>query len=158
MRPELPLQAQVVDDDEPTGHEEDSGSFITEPSRLIRIASMTRAMLEEVRQADVDEQGRRRLAEIYTRSLAQLRESLSDDLRDELESIFQPLHMEETSESELRIVQAQLVGWLEGLFHGIQASLFSQQAAASAQLDEMRRRRALEAAGDELPGQAGQYL
>jgi hypothetical protein len=156
-RPELPLQAQVVDD-ESQGQEEDSGSFITEPSRLIRIASMTRAMLEEVRQADVDEQGRRRLAEIYTRSLAQLRESLSDDLQDELESIFQPLHMEETSESELRIVQAQLVGWLEGLFHGIQASLFSQQAAASAQLEEMRRRRALEAAGDEASGPAGQYL
>ncbi len=106
-------------------------------------------MLDEVRQADVDEQGRRRLAEIYTRSLSQLRESLSDDLQEELESVFQPLQTEDTSESELRIVQAQLVGWLEGLFHGIQASLFSQQAAAAAQLDEMRRRRALEGAGDE---------
>lgn len=155
---ELPLQAQVVEEDEPIAPEQESGSFITEPSKLIRIASMTRAMLEEVRQADVDEHGRRRLAEIYTSSLTQLRESLSDDLQDELESIFQPLHMEDTSESELRIVQAQLVGWLEGLFHGIQASLFSQQAAAAAQLDEMRRRRALEAASDEAPGPAGQYL
>jgi len=154
----LPLKAQVVEDEEPAAAEEDGGTFITEPSKLIRIASMTRAMLEEVRQTEVDEHGRRRLAEIYTRSLTQLRESLSDDLQDELESIFQPLHTEDTSESELRIVQAQLVGWLEGLFHGIQASLFSQQAAAAAQLDEMRRRRALEAASDEIPGPAGQYL
>ena len=155
---ELPLQAQVVDSGEPIETEEDSGSFITEPSKLIRIASMTRAMLEEVRQAEVDEPGRRRLAEIYTNSLEQLRESLSDDLQEELESIFQPLHKEETSESELRIVQAQLVGWLEGLFHGIQASLFSQQAAAAAQLDEMRRRRALEAATEEGGRTPGQYL
>lgn len=156
---ELPLQAQVVESgeaDEPV--EDESGSFITEPSRLIRIASMTRAMLEEVRQAEVDEHGRRRLAEIYTNSLNQLRESLSEDLQDELESIFKPLHMEDTTESELRIVQAQLVGWLEGLFHGIQASLFSQQAAAAAQLDEMRRRRALEAANEEGRGTPGQYL
>jgi len=155
---ELPLQAQVVEAAEPLETHEESGSFITEPSKLIRIASMTRAMLEEVRQAELDELGRRRLGEIYTNSLDQLRESLSDDLQDELESIFQPLHQEETSESELRIVQAQMVGWLEGLFHGIQASLFSQQAAAAAQLDEMRRRRALEAASEEGGGTPGQYL
>ena len=157
--PELPLQAQVVENGEPIETaEEDSGSFITEPSKLIRIASMTRAMLEEVRQAGLDEAGRGRLAEIYANSLDQLHDSLSDDLQEELQSIFQPLHKEETSESELRIVQAQLVGWLEGLFHGIQASLFSQQAAAAAQLDEMRRRRALEAASDESMGSPGQYL
>lgn len=155
--PELPLEAQVVDVEEPIETQPESGSFITEPSRLIRIASMTRAMLDEVRQADLDEPGRRRLGEIYTNSLDQLRESLSEDLQDELESIFQPLHEEQASESELRIVQAQLVGWLEGLFHGIQASLFSQQAAAAAQLDEMRSRRALEAASEESGG-PGQYL
>ena len=153
--PELPLQAQVVEEEEPAPEQDEGGSFITEPSKLIRIASMTRAMLDEVRQAPLDELGKRRLGEIYTNSLDQLRESLSDDLQEELESIFQPLHQEETSESELRIVQAQLVGWLEGLFHGIQASLFSQQAAAAAQLDEMRRRRALEASEDpqRTPGQ-----
>lgn len=155
---ELPLQAQVVEEAETIEAHEESGSFITEPSKLIRIASMTRAMLEEVRQADLDEPGRRRLGEIYTNSLDQLRESLSDDLQDELESIFRPLHQEQTSESELRIVQAQMVGWLEGLFHGIQASLFSQQAAAAAQLDEMRRRRALDAASEEGSGTPGQYL
>jgi hypothetical protein len=154
--PELPLQAQVVDRQEPT-EDKDGGSYITEPSKLIRIASMTRAMLEEVRAAPLDELGQRRLGEIYTNSLEQLHESLSDDLQEELESIFRPLHQEETSESELRIVQAQLVGWLEGLFHGIQASLFSQQAAAAAQLDEMRRRRALEAS-EEVSGSPGQYL
>jgi len=156
--PELPLQAQVVDAEEVIDPQDESGSFITEPSKLIRIASMTRAMLDEVRQAPLDEMGRRRLGEIYTNSLDQLRESLSDDLQDELESIFQPLHQEEASESELRIVQAQLVGWLEGLFHGIQASLFSQQAAASAQLDEMRKRRALEAATEDPSRGPGQYL
>jgi hypothetical protein len=135
---ELPLQAQVVEvEDSSPAETDESGSFITEPSKLIRIASMTRAMLDEVRQAPLDEQGRR---------------------QEELESIFQPLHQEETSESELRIVQAQLVGWLEGLFHGIQASLFSQQAAAAAQLDEMRRRRALEAASEETRRTPGQYL
>ncbi len=156
--PELPLQAQVVDAEEPIEAHEDGGTFITEPSKLIRIASMTRAMLEEVRQAELDERGRRRLGEIYTNSLDQLRESLSDDLQEELESIFQPLHKEETSESELRIVQAQLVGWLEGLFHGIQASLFSQQAAAAAQLDDLRKRRALAAETDDMSGTPGQYL
>ena len=155
---ELPLQAQVVEADETIEAEEDGGSFITEPSKLIRIASMTRAMLDEVRAAGVDEAGRHRLAAIYENSLEQLHDSLSDDLQDELHSIFQPLHKEETSESELRIVQAQLVGWLEGLFHGIQASLFSQQAAAAAQLDEMRKRRALEAASDESGRSPGQYL
>ena len=155
--PELPLQAQVVNTEETIEAQEDGGSFITEPSKLIRIASMTRAMLDEVRAAPLDELGQRRLGEIYTNSIDQLRESLSDDLRDELESIFLPLHQEKTSESELRIVQAQLVGWLEGLFHGIQASLFSQQAAAAAQLDEMRRRRALEAS-EEATGTPGQYL
>lgn len=156
--PELPLQAQVVEAEESIEAAEGAGSFITEPSKLIRIASMTRAMLDEVRQADLDERGRRRLAEIYTNSLDQLRESLSEDLQEELESIFQPLHKEEMSESELRIVQAQLVGWLEGLFHGIQASLFSQQAAAAAQLDEMRSRRALEAASEDPTRSPGQYL
>ena len=156
--PELPLQAQVVEPEEVPSEREDEGTFITEPSKLIRISSMTRAMLDEVRQAPLDELGQRRLGEIYTNSMDQLRESLSDDLQEELESIFLPLHQEETSESELRIVQAQLVGWLEGLFHGIQASLFSQQAAAAAQLDEMRRRRALEAASDEIGRTPGQYL
>ncbi len=110
---------------------------------------MTRAMLEEVRQAPLDEAGRLRLLQIYEASMDQLRETLSDDLREELASIFDPLEEDTASESELRIVQAQLVGWLEGLFHGIQASLWTQQASAANQLEEMRTRYALEAAKEE---------
>jgi hypothetical protein len=143
-----PLQPQVVDPETEENGADDS-TFITEPSKLIRIASMTRAMLEEVRQAPLDEAGRMRLLEIYRVSLDQLRDTLSEDLQEELATIFQPLEEETASESELRIVQAQLVGWLEGLFHGIQASLWSQQASAAHQLEEMRSRRALEAAKDE---------
>ena len=154
---EEPLRAQIVDDDG-EGAEDDSTTYITEPSKLIRIASMTRAMLEEVRHAPLDEAGRLRLLHIYEASLEQLRDTLSEDLQEELASIFQPLQEQTASESELRIVQAQLVGWLEGLFHGIQASLFSQQVSAAHQLEEMRRRRALEAAGDEESRPPGLYL
>lgn len=148
------LKPDVVED--PADGDDDAAA-VSEPSKLIRIASMTRAMLEEVRQSELDEPGRRRLSEIYHRTLDQLKSSLGPDLTDELESIFQPLETGSVSESELRIVQAQLVGWLEGLFHGIQASLVSQQAAAAAQLEEMRRRRALEASEAAQPG-GGQYL
>lgn len=147
------LRAQVVEDDA-----DDPGTYITEPSKLIRIASMTRAMLDEVRQVSLDEAGRLRLLQAYESSLDQLRDTLSDDLQEELASIFKPLQEETASESELRIVQAQLVGWLEGLFHGIQASLFSQQVSAAHQLEEMRRRRALEAAKSEEDRASGLYL
>ena len=90
---------------------------ISRPSKLIRIASMTRATLDEVRQARFDEAGRKRLLDIYRRSLEELKEVLSPDLREELDEVFLPLTSEVPSESELRIAQAQLVGWLEGLFH-----------------------------------------
>ena len=113
---------------------------------------MTRAMLEEVRQSTLDEAGRQRLSEIYRASLVQLNEVLSEDLQEELSSMFQPLEGGDASESELRIVQAQLVGWLEGLFHGIQATLMSQQLSANAQLQEMARRRALEGGQQDEPG------
>ncbi len=147
---EEPLTPDVVDQDEET---EDEGSTIHEPSKLIRIASMTRAMLEEVRAAPLDEAGRLRLRTIYHRSLEQLRGALSDDLATELETIFDPINQADVTESELRLVQAQLVGWLEGLFHGIQASLWSQQMAAAQQLEEMRVRRALETGRQPQPGQ-----
>lgn len=147
------LQPQVVEAAADAG--DDDGTFVSEPARLIRIASMTRAMLDEVRQAELDEAGRTRLMQIYSSSMGQLRDSLSDDLQHELDEMFGPLEGAEVTESELRIVQAQLVGWLEGLFHGIQASIFSQQAAASAQVEEMRRRLALEAGTD---SGRGQYL
>jgi Bacterial proteasome activator len=111
---------------------------ISEPTKLIRIASMTRAMLDEVRQAPLDEGGRRRLADVHARSLDELREVLSPDLLEEFNEIMVPLDGEVT-EAELRIAQAQLIGWLEGLFHGIQASLWSQQMAAQSQLAEMQK-------------------
>lgn len=111
---------------------------ISEPTKIIRIASMTKAMLDEVRTAPVDPAGRRRLLDIHERSLSELADVLSDNLRAEFIEIFQPLTSETPSESELRIAQAQLVGWLEGLFHGIQASLVSQQLVAQSQLDEMQ--------------------
>tara|TARA_B100000686_G_C16400442_1_gene767039 strand:+ start:275 stop:757 length:483 start_codon:yes stop_codon:yes gene_type:complete len=141
-----PLSPQVVEAEKEI---EDPSTFIMEPSKLIRIASMTRAMLDEVRQSPLDEAGRVRLLQIYQASMDQLTDTLSEDLQEELASIFGPLEQETASESELRIVQAQLVGWLEGLFHGIQASLWSQQTSAAHQLEEMRRRHALEAANEE---------
>jgi Protein of unknown function (DUF2587) len=113
---------------------------VSEPTKLIRIASMTRAMLEEVRQAPLDDGGRKRLADVHTRSLDELREILSPELLDEFDEIMVPLDREGVSEAELRIAQAQLIGWLEGLFHGIQASLWSQQMAAQSQLQEMQKR------------------
>ena len=151
------LTPQVVAEEPEQEAGEDDAKVIHEPSKLIRIASMTRAMLDEARHAPLDDAGRRRLAGIYERTIDQLREALSDDLADEMESFFVPLGDAHLTESELRIVQAQLVGWLEGLFHGIQASLWSQQAAATAQLEEMRRRRAFET-GDPSSPQPGQYL
>ncbi|MFZ0492738.1 MAG: proteasome activator [Acidimicrobiia bacterium] len=129
-------------------------SAVAQPTKLIRIASMTRATLDEVRQAPLDEAGRKRLLAVYNSTIAELKEALSDDLREELDEVFLPLASQVPSESELRIAQAQLVGWLEGLFHGIQASLWTQQMAAQQQLAEVRARKALEA-----PQQPpGQYL
>jgi uncharacterized protein YjeT (DUF2065 family) len=148
------LQPQVVEEDS----SEQRGTYITEPSKLMRIGSMTRAMLDEVRQAPLDDAGRKRLLTIYRNTLEELKEVLSSDLREELDTIFLPLERETPSESELRIAQAQLVGWLEGLFHGIQASLWSQQVSAAAQLEEMRTRRALDTAAKEESRASGLYL
>lgn len=132
---------------------------VSEPTKLIRIASMTRAMLEEVRQAPLDDGGRRRLADVHARSLDELREVLSPELLDEFDEIMVPLDKGGVTEAELRIAQAQLIGWLEGLFHGIQASLWSQQMAAQSQLAEMQKR----SLGPPSPqnqgeGQTGLYL
>jgi hypothetical protein len=101
-------------------------------------------MLDEVRRAPIDEEGRRALRTIHERSLQELEGVLSPDLRQELDEVALPLTSDTPSESELRLAQAQLVGWLEGLFHGIQASIFTQQAAAQQQLDQMRQQRAIE--------------
>jgi Protein of unknown function (DUF2587) len=113
---------------------------VSQPSKLIRIASMVKNMLEEVRHAPLDEAGRRLLAQIHEKSMSELESVLSEDLRAELAEVVLPFAGDTPSESELRIAQAQLVGWLEGLFHGIQATLFSQQMAAQQQMEQMRRR------------------
>ena len=113
---------------------------VTEPTKLIRIASMTRAMLDEARQAPLDDGGRQRLAEVHSKSVEELREILSPDLQEEFNEIMVPLNKTDASESEVRVAQAQLIGWLEGLFHGIQASLWSQQMVAQNQLAEMQKR------------------
>ncbi len=136
------------------GHE-----TITEPAKLLRIASMVRELLEETRHASLDESGRKRLADVYQRSMEELGESVSGDLREELVALAPPMGTT-PSESEIRIAQAQLVGWLEGLFHGIQAAMFAQQASARAQFEELRRR-GLPGGQDQSQPEApprGQYL
>ncbi len=138
---------------------DEAGEQISSPTKLIRIASMVRTMLDEVRHAPLDEAGRRRLREIYERTMEELQDVLSDELSDELSEMVLPFSADAPSESELRLAQAQLVGWLEGLFHGIQATLFQQQIATQSQLEEMRRRAALEAGSGRGPtGGTGQYL
>jgi hypothetical protein len=138
------------------GADSEPDEQVTRPTKLIRIASMVRTMLDEVRRAPLDDAGRRRLREIHEKSLEELESVLSPELQQELEEVVLPFSSEAPSESELRLAQAQLVGWLEGLFHGIQATLFTQQSMAQGQLEEMRRRRALEAAqGAGMPGGGG---
>ncbi|MCI0542824.1 MAG: bacterial proteasome activator family protein [Actinobacteria bacterium] len=133
-------------------------SEVSEPTKLIRIAAMTRAMLEEARTAPLDDRGRIRLAEVHARSVAELKDSLSPDLQEELKEIMIPLSSDGASESEVRVAQAQLIGWLEGLFHGIQASLWSQQMMARSQLEEMQKR-ALNSPGQKNPDDSsGLYL
>jgi len=144
--------SEVVESDGP------AASFVQAP-KLMRIASMTRAMLEEIRQAPLDDAGRRRLAAVYENSLSEMEQVLSEDLRDELRGLFTPLSGDSATEAELRVAQAQLVGWLEGLFAGIQATLWSQQAAAASQLQQLQAR-AIEAHGRSASGDPapGQYL
>ena len=144
--------------------EENLAGQVEQPAKVMRIGSMIKQLLEEVRSAPLDEAGRARLADVHARSIAELESGLADDLVDELRRIALPLSTDSTpSDAELRIAQAQLVGWLEGLFHGIQTTLFAQQMAARAQLEQMRHR-ALPAAPVPAPGHdgpvtaTGQYL
>jgi hypothetical protein len=143
-----PAQQQPAD--------QQSTESVASPAKVMRIGAMVRQLLEEVRHAPLDEAGRDRMREIYDISVRELSDSLSPDLAEELSRVARPFVGDETpSEAELRVAQAQLVGWLEGLFHGIQATLFAQQVTARNQLEEMRRRA--------LPGRtgtdpSGQYL
>jgi hypothetical protein len=154
---------------EPSRTQEPSNpaDLVEHPGKVMRIASMIKQLLEEVRSAPLDDAGRTRLAEIHRRSINELEQGLAPELIEELERITLPFGDEAPSDAELRIAQAQLVGWLEGLFHGIQATLFAQQLAARAQYEEMRRR-ALppgsspdgQGTGDEMPRtqHTGNYL
>ena len=136
--------------------EQPSTESVASPAKVMRIGAMVRQLLEEVRHAPLDEAGRDRMREIYDISVRELSDSLSPDLAEELGRVARPFVGEETpSEAELRVAQAQLVGWLEGLFHGIQATLFAQQMTARNPLEEMRRR-ALP--GRTAPDASGQYL
>ena len=138
---------------------ESSGESVDQPAKVMRIGSMIKQLLEEVRSAPMDQASRERLRDIYDTSVKELASGLSPDLRDELARVTLPFGDDTTpSDAELRVAQAQLVGWLEGLFHGIQATLFAQQMAARNQLDEMRRRSLPPGGGDERPPPGGTYL
>ena len=143
----------------PSNDDRATGEFVSQPAKLLRIAAMIRELLEEVRKSSPDEPGRKRLRSIYDRALTTLKEGLSDDLQKELETLTLPLEST-SSESEIRLAQAQLVGWLEGLFHGIQAALWAQHAQARAGLEEMRRRGLPPGPpeGGDDPRRPGQYL
>jgi hypothetical protein len=131
-------------DDGPEGEIAESERPVTEmveqPAKVMRIGSMIRQLLEEVRAAPLDEKSRARLKQIHKSSIKELEDGLAPELVEELERLSLPFADDALpSDSELRVAQAQLVGWLEGLFHGIQTTLFAQQMAARAQLEQMRR-------------------
>ncbi len=144
----------------PSGEQEEAPverNSISEPAKVMRIGSMIKQLLEEVRATSMDDAGRNRLRDIYETSIRELSEALSPDLAQELQSLALPFEDHAVpSDSELRIAQAQLVGWLEGLFHGIQATLFAQQMAARQQLEQMHRQQALPQSTQ--PPQTGTYL
>jgi hypothetical protein len=113
--------------------------MVEQPAKVMRIGSMIRQLLDEVKSAPLDEKSRARLKEIHQNSIKELEDGLAPELVAELERLSLPFEDATPSEAELRVAQAQLVGWLEGLFHGIQTTLFAQQMAARAQLEQMRR-------------------
>lgn len=156
-------QVEVVEDDESQPNVKASGDqpepMITEPGKLMRIAVMLREVQEEARRVPADDAGRGRLRQVHERAMTELCGILSQDLQDELSKFSFDFDAETPSQSELMIAQAQLIGWLEGLFQGIQAAVFNQQAAARKQLEAMSQR-GIPAGGQADqggPGQ-GQYL
>ena len=136
VAPHEPQPQQRPDEDR--GRPTNPADLVEQPAKVMRIGSMVKQLLEEVRSAPLDQQGRARLAAIHERSIAELKDGLAPELVAELERIALPFKEEAPSDAELRIAQAQLVGWLEGLFHGIQTALVAQQMAAQAQLQQMR--------------------
>ena len=153
---EMPAGMAPGSDDGAAGDDDggDPTGQIAQPAKVMRIGTMIKQLLEEVRAAPLDEASRARLREIHQTSIKELEDGLSPELREELDRLTLPFDDSSTpSDAELRIAQAQLVGWLEGLFHGIQTALFAQQMAAQVQLQEMRWR-ALPGGtpGPQLPG------
>jgi hypothetical protein len=144
-------RAEVVS---PDAESPDRNESVEQPAKVMRIGAMIKQLLDEVRHAPLDDASRSRLKEIYETSVRELAGGLSPDLRAELERMTMPFEQDAPSDAELRVAKAQLVGWLEGLFHGIQATLFAQQMAARQQLENMQR--GLPArAGDEGGGRPG---
>ena len=135
--------------------------LVQQPAKVMRIGSMVKQLLDEVKSAPLDEAARVRLREIHLQSIKELQEGLAPELVEELQRLSLPFTENVApSEAELRIAQAQLVGWLEGLFHGIQAALFAQQMTAKAQFEEMRRQAAVQhqLPSGQGPHGSGQYL
>lgn len=136
----VPTDAQGAADDDGDDDETSLTDLVEQPAKVMRIGSMIRQLLEEVKAAPLDEASRNRLAEIHRSSIAELEQGLAPELVEELHRLSLPFTENATpSESELRIAQAQLVGWLEGLFHGIQTAIYAQQMAARAQFEQIRR-------------------
>ena len=151
----VPPEDSTGDPDAPASKQDE----VAEPAKVMRIASMVRTLLDEVRAAPLDDASRARLKEIYETSVKELGEVLSEDLREELDRLSFAFDGEAPSDAELRIAHAQLVGWLEGLFHGIQAMLFAQQMENRNRLEELRRH-SLPPGPQATPGDGppGQYL
>jgi hypothetical protein len=161
------MSDQPADDDSQTvlvpsvvpaeAEQEEPHEAVESPGKVMRIGSMIKQLLEEVRQSELDEPSRERLREIYETSIEELSSALSTDLKDELHRLALPFDEgAPPSEAELRIAKAQLVGWLEGLFHGIQATLFAQQMVARQQIEQMGRQLPPGAVpGMQRPGQPG---
>ena len=144
----------VEGDENEHGRERPVVEMVEQPAKVMRIGSMIRQLLEEVKSAPLDDASRNRLKEIHRSSIKELESGLAPELVEELERLSLPFTDDATpSDAELRIAQAQLVGWLEGLFHGIQTAIYAQQVSARAQFEQMRR--ALPSGG---PGQPGQGL
>jgi hypothetical protein len=154
-RPVADADAVAAELVESEGEGAGRGESVEHPAKVMRIGSMIKQLLEEVRHAPLDEASRGRLKEIYETSVKELAAGLSDDLRDELCRLALPFEAEFPSDAELRIAQAQLVGWLEGLFHGIQATLFAQQMAARSQIEQLVQQRGLPMGPGGQPGQPG---
>src|SRR6476469_4078016 len=136
------VPAAAVGDDEEGAHEggeRNVTDLVEQPAKVMRIGRMVQQLLEEVKSAPLDEAGRKRVATVVHTSIKELKDGLAPELDEELDRLIQPFDEDTPSESELRIAQAQLVGWLEGLFHGIQTAIYAQQMAARSQLEQMRR-------------------